>query len=155
MSVEWTYNFLLRLKILFTAQFLYKNVVKNSEKSKFSKAIFIWHKFNTTIIGFLLYCKNLYELIELRVKYLDRISNHKIIKIMQWWRPKNINWIANFFFKACYFVWKREILSTDARKWTSLGVIHKPLGQIVGFFDHPQSWFLLLNKANVIKWSFG
>ena len=39
-------------------------------------------------------------------------------------------------------------------------VIHKPRGQILGIFDGwprplPPSWSLLLNKAYVIKWSFG
>ena len=38
----------------------------------------------------------------------------------------------------------------------ALGVIHKPRGQIFGYFDPlPPSWSLLLNKAYVIKWSFG
>ena len=36
------------------------------------------------------------------------------------------------------------------------GVIHKPRGQIFGIFvPPPPSWSLLLNKAYVIKWSFG
>ena len=35
-----------------------------------------------------------------------------------------------------------------------LGVIHKPRGQNFGYFL-PPSWSLLLNKAYVIKWSFG
>ena len=37
------------------------------------------------------------------------------------------------------------------------GVIHKPRGQIFGYFDPtpPPSWSLLLNKARVLKWSFG
>ena len=38
----------------------------------------------------------------------------------------------------------------------ALGVIHKPRGQIFGYFDPPPaSWSLLLNKAYVTKWSFG
>ena len=37
-----------------------------------------------------------------------------------------------------------------------LGVIHKPRGQNFGYCDPPPpSWSLLLNKAYVIKWSFG
>ena len=36
------------------------------------------------------------------------------------------------------------------------GVIHKPHGQNFEYFDPPPpSWSLLLNKAYVIKWSFG
>ena len=43
-----------------------------------------------------------------------------------------------------------------ARITIDVGVIHIPLGQIFGHFDPPPpSWSLLLNKAYVIKWSFG
>ena len=35
-----------------------------------------------------------------------------------------------------------------------LGVMHKPRGQIFGYF-WPPSWSLLLNKAYIIKWSSG
>ena len=38
----------------------------------------------------------------------------------------------------------------------SFGVIHKPRGQIFGYFwPPPPSWSFLLNKAYDIKWSFG
>ena len=39
----------------------------------------------------------------------------------------------------------------------TLGVIHKPRGQIFGYFwpPPPPSWSLLLNMAYIIKWSFG
>ena len=39
-----------------------------------------------------------------------------------------------------------------------MGVIHKPRSQNFGYFDPGSpspSWSLLLNKAYVIKWSFG